>query len=109
MTERLTKRNSDRSIAVRVFNREIKFRTFLKGDDEFPALDKLAHYEDLEEQGRLVILPEGFDKKGFKEIVSLHLCPRIFALKDRGCVGGESSHPRDCKECWETALKGGAE
>lgn len=44
-------------------------------------IDKLAHYEDLEEQGRLVVLAEGYDKEC--------LC--------------------DALRTWEKALKGGAE
>lgn len=56
-------------------------------------IDKLAHYEDLEEAGRLVVLPEGFDKEKF--IYSN--CPSYILLEDH-CHG-------DCKECWEAALK----
>ncbi len=61
---------------------------------EQAVINKLAHYEDLEEAGRLVILPEEFDKEKF--IYSN--CPSYLTLKDH-CNG-------DCKACWEAALKG---
>lgn len=57
-------------------------------------LAKLAHYEDLEEAGRLVILPEAFGKEKF--IYSN--CLSYIGLKSH-CNG-------DCKGCWEAALKG---
>lgn len=58
-------------------------------------MQKLGKLEDLEEAGRLVVLPEEFDKKKF--IYSN--CPSYLLLKDH-CNG-------DCKACWEAALKGG--
>lgn len=55
--------------------------------------DRLKYYEDLEEEGRLIVLPEEFDKEKF--IYSN--CPSYILLKDH-CHG-------DCKECWEAALE----
>lgn len=51
---RLTKRAEDDGIkAVWYGKREV----FLEGETGYAEADKLAHYEDLEEQGRLIELP----------------------------------------------------
>ena len=50
MTERLTKRNSDGSVGISALR-------YYNYDDFQKMAKKLAHYEDLEEQGRLVVLP----------------------------------------------------
>ena len=65
--------------------------------------EKLAYYEDLEEQGGLVVLPEGFDKEKLCKALAYEQCPAHFGLPEIicDCVS--------CKECWEKALKGGAE
>ena len=61
----------------------------------FEATQKLAHYEDLEEAGRIIILPKGYNNEKFKE----ENCPSTLGLKE--CCY-ESA---DCDECWEAALK----
>ena len=69
-----------------------------------PALDaileKLAHYEDLEEAGRLVVLPEGMDKDYLFSALAYNLCVPKSNRKIK-CDGNS------CKECWEATLKGG--
>lgn len=68
-----------------------------------PVFEKLAHYEDLEEAGRLVVLPEG-DRKEliYKALSYSDICPHHVGLKD--CC-----HMGACKNCWETALRGSVE
>ena len=56
---------------------------------------KLARHEDLEEAGRLMILPETYDKERFMD----ENCPTVLGLKDTCDV-------EDCNICWEIALKG---
>lgn len=63
------------------------------------AYYKLQHYEDLEEQGRLITLPEGMDlKKLIKCTDGDGPCPRDVGLADRCELS--------CLECWLAALKG---
>ena len=57
--------------------------------------EKLIHYEDLEEAGRMMILPETYDKERFMD----ENCPTVLDLKDTCDV-------EDCNICWEIALKG---
>ena len=65
-------------------------------------LAKLAHYEDLEEAGRLVILPAQFDLEGFCNQLSGGACPHHYLLPDsEDCAYGIT-----CEKCWEAALKG---
>lgn len=59
------------------------------------VLNKLAHYEDLEEAGRLMIFPKDYDSEKFKE----ENCPSTLGLKEY-CY-----EDADCDECWEAALK----
>lgn len=73
-----------------------------------PVFEKLAQYEDLEESGRLVILPEGFDREKALDYLHFNVCPSDFGLKGKfksiyECE--ENNNP--CEDCWETALKGG--
>ena len=72
--------------------------------EKFHAVcEKLAYYEDLEEAGRLVVLPEG-DRKEliYKALSYSDICPHHVGLKD--CC-----HMGACKNCWETALRGSVE
>ena len=64
--------------------------------------DKLAHYEDLEEAGRLIIVPESFNVKTAVECITEKFCPSTFGLNNY------CGH-YDCKGCWEAALKGADE
>lgn len=97
--QRLTEKFSKYEGYVKV---EEYIRQIKKDDDLFNALSKLAHYEDLEEQGRLVVLPEGFDFEKLCEAVGAEdSCPEHFGLKKTRTCGNIN-----CKECWETALKG---
>lgn len=73
-------------------------QNYTTGDGFFVGMtemmQKLGELEDLQETGRLVVLPKEFDKEKF--IYSN--CPSYLSLKDH-CNG-------DCKTCWEAALKG---
>lgn len=96
MTERLTQRNEHGVIGT-------PHPMFLQ-----EAIDKLAHYEDLEEQGRLHIVP----KELWKTIMTFlanYKCPYEFELE--GLYNGDEKECEIqsvgvCKECWEKALKG---
>ena len=102
MTERLTER----------FANDIycKQEVYACDDDCFDCphfrqmIVKLAHYEDLEEQGRLVVLPEEFDRKRLLDIIADLVCPRYVGLEDWG-HDEEKCPSAGCNECWETALK----
>ena len=69
-----------------------------------PVFEKLAQYEDLEEAGRLVVLPEKFDKEKAWSIFISKYCPLEFGLQDMRKVCPKRT---DCEKCWKTALKGG--
>lgn len=63
-------------------------------------IDKLAHYEDLEESGRLVVLPEGDGRTLLiSALAHSEICPHNCGLK-------EYCHIAGCKDCWEAALEG---
>ena len=55
---------------------------FMQGSDLYPAINKLAHYEDLEEQGRLIELPCGVGQEAYAVIRAMdmtetgHLIPK---------------------------------
>lgn len=89
----------------RLIGRDLFGRPFIlvkDADDDFEklkrdALEKLARYEDIEEAGRLMILPKDYDKEKFKK----ENCPGVLGLKE--CCHEDA----DCDECWEAALKDG--
>lgn len=64
------------------------------------AYYKLQHYEDLEEQGRLVILPDGMNLRKLLDILDGYSssCPSEYNLINRCELS--------CFECWLAALKG---
>ena len=64
------------------------------------AYYKLQHYEDLEEQGRMVILPEGMTLRKLLDILIEYSpgCPSDYKLANRCELS--------CFECWLAALKG---
>ena len=63
---------------------------------------RLKYYEDLEESGRLAILPEGEKKTLFlKALAYSAICPDSIGMKNSEC--GET----DCVDCWEAAITGG--
>lgn len=97
MTERLTKRNSDGSVGIN----DLRYYNY---DDFQKMAKKLAHYEDLEEQGRLHIVPKGFWKAIVTYLVN-DRCPYDFGLKGFNEEDCKVDDVR-CKECWEKALKG---
>ena len=98
MAERLTVRGA-------TTQRDIDKLLELSNDNQFgrnEAYYKLQHYENLEEQGRLIILPEDMDlKKLIKCTDGDGLCPRDVGLTDRCELS--------CLECWLAALKGADE
>ena len=67
---------------------------------ERQIFEKLQHYEDLEEQGRLVILPEGMNLRKLLDILTEYSpgCPCDYDLTNRCELS--------CFECWLAALKG---
>ena len=67
---------------------------------ERQIFEKLQHYEDLEEQGRMVILPEGMNLRKLLEILdgNSSSCPSDYKLTNRCELS--------CFECWLAALKG---
>ena len=117
MAERLT---IDKAIAhAREVARENKYRaehkSFHRNDkDEISAclqcaeeheqlaewLKELQHYKDLEEQGRLVILPDGMNLRKLLDILTEYSpgCPSDYNLINRCELS--------CFECWLAALKG---
>lgn len=97
MTERLTKREHDGSVGISALR-------YYNYDDFQKMAKKLAHYEDLEEQGRLVVLPKGFDLASLKNILFAY-CPSYVGLEDWG-HDKEKCPSAGCNECWEKALKG---
>lgn len=64
------------------------------------AYYKLQHYEDLEEQGRLAILPDGMNLRKLLDILTEYSpgCPCDYDLTNRCELS--------CFECWLAALKG---
>ena len=62
--------------------------------------EKLARLEDLEEQGRMVILPEGMNFRKLLDILTRYsfACPSEYNLINRCELS--------CFECWLAALKG---
>ena len=62
--------------------------------------EKLARLEDLEEQGRMVILPEGMNLRKLFDILDNYSpsCPIDYNLTNRCELS--------CFECWLAALKG---
>ena len=67
---------------------------------ERQIFEKLQHYEDLEEQGRLIILPDGMNIRKLLEILdgNRSSCPSEYNLTNRCELS--------CFECWLAALKG---
>ena len=67
---------------------------------ERQIFEKLQHYEDLEEQGRLIILPDGMNIRKLLEILDRNSssCPSEYNLTNRCELS--------CFECWLAALKG---
>lgn len=94
MAERLTVR-SERGTAI-LKETDIKDRC----EYCYEATQKLAHYEDLEEQGRLVILPKGMTLEKLFDILNNYSsgCPSDYNLIDSCRIS--------CFECWLAALKG---
>ena len=65
--------------------------------------EKLARLEDLEEQGRMVILPDGMTLRKLLDILDGYSssCPSEYNLINRCELS--------CFECWLAALKGGTQ
>lgn len=60
--------------------------------------ERLKHYEDLAEAGRMLVLPPGITGKQLCKTVNT--CPSVLGFKNY-CGSGT------CEDCWEAALKGG--
>ena len=96
MAERLT-------VSGATTQRDIDRLMELSNDNQFgrnEAYYKLQHYEDLEEQGRLVILPEGMTLRKLFDMLDNYRpdCPSNYNLTNRCELS--------CFECWLAALKG---
>lgn len=63
-------------------------------------LEELQHYKDLEEQGRLITLPDGMTLRKLLDILTEYSpdCPSDYNLINRCELS--------CFECWLAALKG---
>ena len=75
----------------------------LRGGDVIASasdIDKLLRYRDLEEQGRLIVLPKGMTLRKLLEILdgNISSCPIDYNLTNRCELS--------CFECWLAALKG---
>ena len=96
MTERLT-------VSGATTQRDIDRLMELSNDNQFgrnEAYYKLQRYEDLKEQGRLVILPDGMNLRKLLDILTEYSpgCPSDYKLANRCELS--------CFECWLAALKG---
>ena len=96
MAERLT-------VSGATSQRDIDKLLELSNENQFgrnEAYYKLQHYEDLEEQGRLVILPDGMNLRKLLNILTDYSpgCPSDYNLANRCELS--------CFECWLAALKG---
>ena len=95
MAERLTVRGA-------TTQRDIDKLLELSNENQFgrnEAYYKLQHYEDLEELGRMVILPEGMNFRNLLDIMEYsRSCPSDYKLVNRCELS--------CSECWLAALKG---
>ena len=95
MAERLT-------VSGATSQRDIDKLLELSNENQFgrnEAYYKLQHYEDLEEQGRLVILPDGMNLRKLLDILTEYSpgCPSEYNLTNRCELS--------CFECWLAALK----
>ena len=88
-------------MAERLTVKDEKGTAFLKESDMkdpcefcYEATQQLAHYEDLEEQGRLVILPEGMTLRKLFDMLDNYRpdCPSNYNLVNRCELS--------CFECW---------
>ena len=96
MAERLT-------VSGATTQRDIDKLLELSNENQFgrnEAYYKLQHYEDLEEQGRMVILPDGMNLRKLLDILTEYSpgCPSDYKLANRCELS--------CFECWLAALKG---
>ena len=96
MTERLT-------VSGATTQRDIDKLLELSNENQFgrnEAYYKLQRYEDLKEQGRMVILPEGMNLRKLFDILDNYspACPSEYNLVNRCELS--------CFECWLAALKG---
>ena len=99
MAERLT-------VSGATTQRDIDRLMELSNDNQFgrnEAYYKLQHYEDLEEQGRLITLPDGMTLRKLLDILTEYSpgCPSDYNLINRCELS--------CFECWLAALKGADE
>ena len=75
----------------------------LRGGDVIASasdIDELLRYRDLEEQGRMIVLPKGMTLRKLLEILdgNISSCPSDYNLTNRCKLS--------CFECWLAALKG---
>lgn len=68
---------------------------------EKAVLEKLAYYEDLEEAGRIIILPKKLINEMAEAMLESGTCPSHYELK-----GSDDCENCYCVDCWEMALRG---
>ena len=98
MAERLTM-TSDKGGVAFTFDLDITCRPS-EAQKILKLAEKLKHYEDLEEQGRMVILPDGMNLRKLFDILDNYSpgCPSDYNLINRCELS--------CFECWLATLKG---
>ena len=65
--------------------------------------ERLKHYEDLEESGRLLVLSDRKSRTLLsKALLNSDICPRNLGMEEIDPCTPDT----DCEACWEAALKG---
>ena len=101
--DRLTRRAEAEGIKAVYYG---KNDVFLEGEPGYAEANKLAHYEDLEESGRLVVLPDRKSRTLLsKALLNSDICPRNLGMEEIDPCTPDA----DCESCWEAALEGGGQ
>ena len=104
MAERLTMRevieHCERTVIQAEMLRFTDTKQYMEHKQVREWLEELQHYKDLEEQGRMVILPDGMNLRKLLDILTEYSpgCPSDYNLTNRCELS--------CFECWLAALKG---
>ena len=104
MAERLTMRevieHCERTVIQAEMLRFTDTKQYMEHKQVREWLEELQHYKDLEEQGRLIVLPKGMNLRKLLEILDGNIpsCPIDYNLTNRCKLA--------CFECWLAALKG---
>lgn len=82
----------------------VESKTYWEHKQTAEWLKELQHYKDLEEQGRLHIVPKEFWDMNMEYLIK-DVCPFDYGLVGLNEADCKADDVR-CKECWEKALKG---